>query len=215
LLYADDSLHQRAVDLMTRLENEGHSLALLDLLVFEASSVLCRRAAQRKAAPPDLAAAVATMRSWFDNGEVRFLAHQAEQIANSVLDIVTSSHERRTPDRTSIRGCDRDACDIRQALRGHSRIRIHVVALPSSAFLLKAEVEPLGDSGQLLVVGQASDRPRPVLGSSGGLGGGGSGRFAPLRAVAIRSQALTTSSNRSRAQRRRATTYQTALNDSA
>lgn len=31
------------------------------------------------------------MRTWFDNGEVRFLAHEAEQLANSVLDIVTSS----------------------------------------------------------------------------------------------------------------------------
>ncbi len=91
LLYADDSLHQRAVDLTTRLENEGHSLVLVDFLVFEALSVLCRRAAQRKTAPPDLAAAVATMRTWFDNGEVRFLAHEAEQLANSVLDIVTSS----------------------------------------------------------------------------------------------------------------------------
>lgn len=30
LLYADDSLHQRAVDLTTRLENEGHSLVLVD-----------------------------------------------------------------------------------------------------------------------------------------------------------------------------------------
>jgi predicted nucleic acid-binding protein len=91
LLYADDSLHQRAVHLTTRLENEGHSLVLVDFLVFEALSVLCRRAAQRKTAPPDLAAAVATMRSWFDNGEVRFLAHEVEQLANSVLDIVTSS----------------------------------------------------------------------------------------------------------------------------
>jgi predicted nucleic acid-binding protein len=91
LLYADDSLHQRAVDLMTRLENEGHSLVLVDFLVFEALSVLCRRAAQRKTAPPNLAAAVATMRSWFDKGEIRFLAHEAEQLANSVLDIVTSS----------------------------------------------------------------------------------------------------------------------------
>lgn len=31
------------------------------------------------------------MRSWFDKGEIRFLAHEAEQLTNSVLDIVTSS----------------------------------------------------------------------------------------------------------------------------
>ena len=31
------------------------------------------------------------MRSWFDNGEVRFLAQQAEHLATSVLEIVTDS----------------------------------------------------------------------------------------------------------------------------
>ena len=31
------------------------------------------------------------MRSWFDNGEVRFLAHEAEQLANSDAAIVTES----------------------------------------------------------------------------------------------------------------------------
>jgi predicted nucleic acid-binding protein len=91
LLYADDSLHQRAVDLTTRLETESHSIVLVDFLVFEALSVLCRRAAQRKTAPPDLAVAVARMRSWFDNGEVRFLAQEAEHLATSVLEVVTDS----------------------------------------------------------------------------------------------------------------------------
>ena len=91
LLYADDSLHQRAVDLTRRLETESHNIVLVDFLVFEALSVLCRRAAQRKTAPPDLAAAAARMRSWFDNGEVRFLAQEAEHLATSVLEIVTDS----------------------------------------------------------------------------------------------------------------------------
>lgn len=91
LLYADDSQHQRAVGLTQRLEAEGHSLVLVDLLVFEALSVLCRRAAQRKTAPPNLASAVATMRSWFDSGEVRFLAHESERLSGSVLDIATET----------------------------------------------------------------------------------------------------------------------------
>lgn len=64
---------------------------LVDFLVFEALSVLCRRAAQRKTAPPDLAAAVAVVRRWFDGGEVRYLAHAAENLAHTVLDIVTDS----------------------------------------------------------------------------------------------------------------------------
>lgn len=31
------------------------------------------------------------MRSWFDNGEVRFLAHEAEHLATSILDVVIDS----------------------------------------------------------------------------------------------------------------------------
>ncbi len=34
LLYADDAQRQRAVQLTERLEAEGHSLVLIDLLVF-------------------------------------------------------------------------------------------------------------------------------------------------------------------------------------
>lgn len=91
LLYAADSQHARAVELTDRLEAEGHDVVLVDFLVFEALSVLCRRAAQRKTAPPDLNAAVAMMRNWFDNGEVRFLAREQERLAASVLDIVADS----------------------------------------------------------------------------------------------------------------------------
>lgn len=46
LLYADDSQHQRAVDLTTLLESEGHSIVLVDILVFEALSVSSRRFGQ-------------------------------------------------------------------------------------------------------------------------------------------------------------------------
>ncbi len=91
LLYAADSQHRRAVALAERLEAEGHNLVLVDFLVFEALSVLCRRAAQRKTAPPDLSAAITAMRSWFDNGEVRFLGSECERLASSILDIVTDS----------------------------------------------------------------------------------------------------------------------------
>ena len=91
LLYAADSQHARAVALTDRLEAEGHDVVLVDFLVFEALSVLCRRAAQRKTAPPDLNAALAMMRNWFDNGEVRFLAREQERLAATVLDIVADS----------------------------------------------------------------------------------------------------------------------------
>jgi len=91
LLYADDSQRRRATELTARYEAEGHSLVLLDLLIFEALSVLCRRAAQRKTAPPSLAAAVQTMRSWFDAGEVRFLAHECERLVGNELDVATET----------------------------------------------------------------------------------------------------------------------------
>ena len=91
LLYADDSQHQRAVELTERLEAEGHGLVLIDFLIFETLSVLCRRAAQRKTAQPNLAAAVQTMRGWFDAAEVRFVAHESERLAGSMLDIVTET----------------------------------------------------------------------------------------------------------------------------
>ena len=43
------------MQLTERLEAEGHSLVLIDLLVFEALSVICRRAAQRKTAAGGIA----------------------------------------------------------------------------------------------------------------------------------------------------------------
>lgn len=64
---------------------------MVDFLVFEALSVLCRRAAERKTTPPDLDSAVAVMRRWFEAGEVRFLAREGERLAINVLEVVTST----------------------------------------------------------------------------------------------------------------------------
>ncbi|MBI4704106.1 MAG: hypothetical protein HY744_23605 [Deltaproteobacteria bacterium] len=44
LLYHGDAQHGRACELVDRLEREGHAGVLLDILVLEAVSVLCRRA---------------------------------------------------------------------------------------------------------------------------------------------------------------------------
>src|SRR5687768_12199540 len=73
-LYANDAQHARAEELLDRLERDGHGVVLLDILVQEAVSVLCRRAAERKTARPDLAATVDVVRRWYDGGEVRFVA---------------------------------------------------------------------------------------------------------------------------------------------
>jgi predicted nucleic acid-binding protein len=91
ILYAADSQHGRASELVDRLESQGHALVLLDFIVFEALSVLCRRAAERKTSPPDLEGAVAVMRGWFRAGEVRFYGGEVERLATNVLDVVASS----------------------------------------------------------------------------------------------------------------------------
>ncbi|HEX5099431.1 MAG TPA: type II toxin-antitoxin system VapC family toxin [Polyangiaceae bacterium] len=91
LLYASDAQHQRAQALVDRLEREQHTVVLVDFLIFEALSVLCRRATERKTSPPDLQAAIALIRSWFDGGEVRFLARESERLAGDVLDVIAES----------------------------------------------------------------------------------------------------------------------------
>ena len=91
LLYGGDAQHDRARALVDRLEREGHSVVLLDVLVFEAVSVLCRRADERKTAPPDLGRALAVVRGWFDQGLVRPVGRDAERLAGELLDTVVAS----------------------------------------------------------------------------------------------------------------------------
>ena len=91
LLYAADAQHQRAHTLVERLEREQHMVVLVDFLVFEALSVLCRRATERKTSPPDLQAAITVIRGWFEGGEVRFLAPEFERFAGDVLDVIAKS----------------------------------------------------------------------------------------------------------------------------
>ena len=92
LLYAADAQHQRASVLVERLEREQHTVVLVDFLVFEALSVICRRATELKTSPPDLQAALVIIRGWFDGGEVRFLAREAERVAGDVLNVIAESH---------------------------------------------------------------------------------------------------------------------------
>ena len=94
ILYEADSQHLRARELVDRLEEAGDSLVLLDFIVFEALSVLCRRASERKTTPPDLEKAVAVMRGWFDAGEVQFLSRESERLVSKVLDVVTRTSGR-------------------------------------------------------------------------------------------------------------------------
>jgi predicted nucleic acid-binding protein len=88
LLYQADVHHDRAQDLVDRLERDGSTVAMLDFLVYEAVSVLCRRARERKTSPPDLAAVLTAVRGWFRDGQVRAAAHEATRLVDDVLDVI-------------------------------------------------------------------------------------------------------------------------------
>src|SRR5450432_4856788 len=88
LLYAADVHHQPASALIDRLQREGQTIVLLDFLVSESVSVLCRRARERKTSPPDLAKALKEVRGWFRDGHVRTAAQEATRLVDRVLDVV-------------------------------------------------------------------------------------------------------------------------------
>jgi predicted nucleic acid-binding protein len=89
-----DVLAARARELMERVRNEGAELVLVDVTVTEALSVLCRRAAQRRTSPPDLAAAIETIRGWNARGAIRWVAREHERHFVRVLDVVESTAGR-------------------------------------------------------------------------------------------------------------------------
>ena len=86
-----DVLAPRARELMQRLKDDGAELVLVDIAVTEALSVLCRRAKQRRTSPPDLAAAIAKVRSWGERGAIRWLAREHERVMLDVLAVVEST----------------------------------------------------------------------------------------------------------------------------
>lgn len=89
---AADSQHKRALELVDRLEQDGHSLVLLDVTVFEALSVVCRRAAERRSpGGPDLGSIIAIFRRWMTQGEVRWVAMEAERLVDEILDLIEST----------------------------------------------------------------------------------------------------------------------------
>lgn len=89
-----DSLAARAHGLMTRLRGENAELVLVDIVVAEALSVLCRRAAQRRSSPPDLATALETVRRWGEQGSIRWLAREQERLLPEILDTIATTSGR-------------------------------------------------------------------------------------------------------------------------
>jgi predicted nucleic acid-binding protein len=82
----EDSLHQRARALLERLEHD-HSLVLLDFIVAEALSALCRRAFERRHRPPDLGTILGRIRTWHRRGQVVFGGLESETF-DAVLGVV-------------------------------------------------------------------------------------------------------------------------------
>jgi predicted nucleic acid-binding protein len=91
LLYDGDAYHARAKELRSELEHDGHTVAVLDFLLHEAVSVLCRRARERKTTPPDLGAALGMVRRWIDSGGVRSAGRESERLAREALDVILDS----------------------------------------------------------------------------------------------------------------------------
>jgi predicted nucleic acid-binding protein len=89
-----DALGPRARELMDRLHNDGAEIVLVDIAVAEAVSVVCRRAAQRKTAPPDLSKVLETIRGWAERGAIRWLAREHERLLPEVLEIVAATAGR-------------------------------------------------------------------------------------------------------------------------
>src|SRR5690348_14897600 len=90
-LDANDVQHARANGLLERLESSGHRIMLLDVLVGEAVSVLCRRARERKSNPPDLLAVLAEVRRWHDAGEIEPVLSEVSRFFADVLAVIETS----------------------------------------------------------------------------------------------------------------------------
>src|ERR1051326_4093129 len=89
-----DSLHVRATALVNRLIDDGHGTVLVDFLVAEAISVICRRANERKTNPPDLAKALGRIREWRAADEIEYQGQHFERLLGVVLDIIEETGGR-------------------------------------------------------------------------------------------------------------------------
>ncbi|HEX2878698.1 MAG TPA: PIN domain-containing protein, partial [Polyangiaceae bacterium] len=85
VLDAQDSLHEAAKGVLATLVQRGSNQVLLDAMVGEAVSVLCRRAAQRKSAPPDLSGILQRVRAWYEAGQISFIQGTIEVHFSAIL----------------------------------------------------------------------------------------------------------------------------------
>jgi predicted nucleic acid-binding protein len=88
-----DSLHARAHNLLKQIEEDGIEPVLLDVLVAEAVSVLCRRFRERRQRG-DLAAMLAEFRRRIDPSTIQWVGAEAERLYEGILDQVASTEGR-------------------------------------------------------------------------------------------------------------------------
>jgi predicted nucleic acid-binding protein len=93
-LDAADVLAARAQALGRQLREERAQLVLLDVLVGEAVSVLCRRGRERRSGRPDLLGVLTRVRRWADDGSIRWVAGQAERLLGPILDVIQEAGGR-------------------------------------------------------------------------------------------------------------------------
>jgi predicted nucleic acid-binding protein len=91
LLDEYDSLSGRATRVLEEVHSAGDSQLLLDFVVAEAISVICRRASERKKNIPDLPAVLDQVNRWYQRDQIEFVQGMLEGIYPDVLDIVKQS----------------------------------------------------------------------------------------------------------------------------
>jgi predicted nucleic acid-binding protein len=91
-LDVNDALHARSLAVFEQLESTGNTPLMLDFLVAEAVSVVCRRSQQRKSNPPDLGAIIAKVMNLLEHGDIDFVSRNDEGRFRKVLDLVQRSN---------------------------------------------------------------------------------------------------------------------------
>jgi len=89
-----DVFSERAQDLGRRLRDERAEIVLLDVLVGEATSVICRRARERRSLQPNVDATLATVRNWAEAGFIRWVAGEGKRVIGPILDVIGQSSAR-------------------------------------------------------------------------------------------------------------------------
>jgi predicted nucleic acid-binding protein len=88
----NDTLHRQSLDVMQKIKEAGDTPIMLDFLVAETVSVICRRTQQRRTNPPDLRTIVADVKAIFDQGRIDFVTENIEGRFGKVLDVIHGSN---------------------------------------------------------------------------------------------------------------------------